>query len=90
MATEFTLEVYKADKRTRTGQRRIDTVECVAADRADAERYVASHYGADKKITVIVFETYVTRVNIMSREEFTERYDTPRCCSPASELYWSM
>ncbi len=90
MATEYTLEVYKADKRKKEGVRRIDTVELYAADRADAERYVAAHYGKDKKITVRIFETYVTRVNIMSRKEFTERYDTPACCSPACETYWSM
>ena len=90
MAIEFTLEVYKADKRKKSGERRIDTVELVAADRADAERYVASHYGKDEKMIVKVFETNVTRLNLMSKMEYTERYDTPLCCSPSSETYWSM
>jgi len=31
----------------------------------------------------------VTRVNIMSGQQFQERYDIPSCCSPASETYWS-
>ncbi len=32
----------------------------------------------------------VTRVNLMSGEEYQESIDTPLCCSPASETYWSM
>jgi hypothetical protein len=37
-----------------------------------------------------VFETYVTKQNLMGGTEFQERYDTPRYCSPSSETYWSM
>jgi hypothetical protein len=39
---------------------------------------------------VEVFETYVTRINMMGGKEYQERYDTPRFCSPSSEAYWSM
>ena len=39
---------------------------------------------------VEVFETYVTRKNLMGGKEFQERYDTPYYCSPSSESYWSM
>lgn len=35
-------------------------------------------------------EKMVTRRNIMSGKEYQESINTPRCCSPASELYWSM
>ena len=37
-----------------------------------------------------VFETFVTRTNMMSGKTFQERYDTPYYCSPSSESYWSM
>jgi hypothetical protein len=39
---------------------------------------------------VLVHETFVTKTNLMGGKEFTERYDTPHYCSPASESYWSM
>jgi hypothetical protein len=32
----------------------------------------------------------VKKHNLMGGGEFTERYDTPHFCSPASESYWSM
>jgi hypothetical protein len=38
---------------------------------------------------VEVFETFVTRKNMMSGKEYQERYDTPYYCSPSSETFWS-
>ena len=35
-------------------------------------------------------EKMVTRINMMSREEYQERANTPVYCSPAYESYWSM
>ena len=35
-------------------------------------------------------EKMVTRVNLMSGEEYQESINTPLSCSPASETYWSM
>ena len=35
-------------------------------------------------------EKIVTRRNLMSGEEYEERINTPRYCSPSSEAYWSM
>ena len=32
----------------------------------------------------------VTKINLMSGEEYQERADTPIYCSPSSETYWSM
>jgi hypothetical protein len=31
-----------------------------------------------------------TRVNLMSGKEFTQSVNTPLCCDPSSETYWSM
>ena len=36
------------------------------------------------------FDTKVTRVNLMSGKEYQEDINTPLCCSPASDTYWSM
>ena len=32
----------------------------------------------------------VERTNLMSGQKYMEAEDTPNCCSPASERYWSM
>jgi len=32
----------------------------------------------------------VTRKNLMTGAEFQEDVNTPNCCSPASETFWSM
>ena len=31
-----------------------------------------------------------TCINLMTGKSFTQRVNTPRCCDPSSELYWSM
>lgn len=33
---------------------------------------------------------YVWKRNLMSREWYQEAIDTPYCCSPSTETYWSM
>lgn len=35
-------------------------------------------------------EKQEVRRNLMSGKEFTQPVNTPRCCDPSSELYWSM
>lgn len=35
-------------------------------------------------------EQMVERVNLMSGTKYMESVNTPLCCSPASETYWSM
>jgi hypothetical protein len=86
--TEYTLELYKADKRTKEGRR------LVAKQDFDAvtKDYIDAVVVAKQKLGFIVelFETYVTRTNMMGGKEYQERYDTPRYCSPSSEAYWSM
>lgn len=37
-----------------------------------------------------MIEQRVTRRNLMTGTEFTQTVNTPRCCDPSSELYWSM
>lgn len=86
--TDYTLEVYKADRRTKEGRRFIEKVDIteVSTDRIQlmAERRRSQGYQVE------VYETYVTRKNLMSGTEYQERYDQPYYCSPSSEAYWSM
>jgi hypothetical protein len=84
---EYTLEIYKADKRTKEG-RRLYAKQDYAPSTKDTINAIAE----DKRklgFIVEVYETFVTRKNLMSGKEFQERYDTPYFCSASSESYWS-
>ena len=85
---EYTLELYKIDKRTKEG-RRLHVKQEFAPVTKDYIEIVAEQ---KRKLGFIVevFETFVTRKNIIGGKEFQERYDTPYYCSPSSESYWSM
>ena len=86
--TEYTLEIYKADRRVKGGYRLIEKKDFapVTKDFIDtvAEKFMQDGY------MVKVFETYVTKTNLIGGKQFQERYDTPYYCSPSSESYWSM
>ena len=86
--TEYTLEIYKADKRTKEGRRLVAKQDFAPSTRD----YIETVVEQKRKLGFIVelFETYVTRKNLMGGKEYQERYDTPRYCSPSSESYWSM
>ena len=85
---DYTIEVYKTDKRTKEGERLMCKWD--VKDLHSPKAAVEAHYEIlNKGHRVAVHETYVTRTNILSNNEYQERYDTPRCCSPSSESYWS-
>ena len=85
--TAYTVEVYKADRRVKEGQRLVGKRDFDPVTRDYIDTVVERISG--KGITVKLFETFVTKRNLMGGQEFTERYDTPHFCSPASESYWS-
>ena len=85
---EYTLEIYKSDKRTKEGRRLYAKQDFAPVTKdyinavADAKRGLG--------FIVEVYETFVTKTNLIGGKEFQERYDTPYYCSPSSESYWSM
>ncbi len=85
---EYTLEIYKTDKRTKEGVRLVEKRDFAPVTK-DYINSVANQW-SELGFIVEVFETYVTRKNLMTGKEFQERYDTPYFCSPSSESYWSM
>lgn len=94
---EYTIEIYKADKRikkvarygkNKVGLRFIEAIDFAASTKSYIDS-VAEGNRANGYI-VEVFETFVTKKNLLSGTEFKERYDTPYYCSPSSETYWSM
>ena len=83
----YTVEVYKRDGRRKTGERLISK-EDLDVPRGDAQGIAGAL--ELQGFRVELRDTFVTRTNSQTGREYQERYDTPRSCSPASDLYWSM
>jgi hypothetical protein len=93
----FTVELYKADRRikkderygrNKAGLRFVETVDFVPSTQAYINTVATDM--RERGFVVNVFETFVTKKNMMSGYEYQERYDTPSFCSPSSESFWSM
>ena len=85
----YTAEIYKRDGRTKQGERLVLKEDFNTSRRA-LKSNLSRVYPASKGFRVEIHDTFVTRTNSHTGREYEERYDTPRSCSPASELYWSM
>lgn len=86
----YTVEIYKKDARTKKGERLVSKTDYEVTEQSMLEHTVKHTYRASQGYRYEIHETYVTKTNLMGGKEFTERYDTPHFCSPASESYWSM
>ena len=86
----YTVEIYKRDARTKVGERLVSKTDYDITEKSMLEHTVKHTYRASQGFRYEIHETYVKRTNMMSGKEYTERYDTPRYCSPSSEAYWSM
>lgn len=86
----YTVEVYKQDRRTKKGERLVSKTDYKTDNVSMLEHTVKHTYRAAQGYRYEIHETYVTRKNLLSGQEFDERYDTPYFCSPSSESYWSM
>ena len=86
----YTVEIYKLDKRTKKGERLVSKTDYDVTEQTMLEHTVKHTYRASQGYRYEIHETMVTKTNLMGGKEFTERYDTPYYCSPASESYWSM
>lgn len=87
--TNFTIEIYKTDKRKKEGRKLIDRIEVNVAEREDAVVLAEGYVERGNKLTYEVHETYREVRNIMSGKIVREHYLTPYSCSVGSETYWS-
>lgn len=86
----YTVEVYKTDKRTKAGERLIKKQDHDdSTGGVGIKNLYREAYPKGDGFRVEVFETYVTKTNVMTGKTYQERYDTPYFCSPSSESYWS-
>jgi hypothetical protein len=86
---EYTVEIYRRDARRKTGEKLVLTIDYKDVPKEGVERYCLANYSLPK-YRFEIHETWVVKKNLLSGEEFKERYDTPYYCSPSSETYWSM
>ena len=83
----YTVEIYKADKRKKSGERLIAKNDYRTENLSMLEHTVNSTMRKGERY--VIHATMVTKKNLLSGAEFQERYDTPYYCSPSSETYWS-
>jgi hypothetical protein len=89
----YVLDIFKADKRTKTGTRLVGTYEFDRRDDAAMEREVRALYPTYRKRDGYSFRyspKFKTVKSLMTGANVQIAADTPWCCNPASETYWSM
>jgi len=93
MVVEYTLQVFKADHRTKTGDRLFTTMPIMAKDDNQMRGIVAAYfdmYSPDQGWRYEWCPAKRTVKNLMTGKDVEIDYDTPWCCNPSSETYWSM
>ena len=91
--TDYTLYIYKADKRYKSGERLFSTT--VWKDRTEDSMRRESNelydlYPATQGWRFEYHPTTKTVKSLMSGQDVVIDYDTPHCCDPSTETYWSM
>jgi hypothetical protein len=94
MKQNWTMYIWKLDRRTKSGERLFSTTvwtgrDAEAMDREVQELFLSGLYTVDQFRVEVVPTTKTVR-NLMTDEQVEIAYDTPRSCDPSSELYWSM
>ena len=84
----YTLEVYARDRRCKSGER-LHLKQDYDTDNRSMLEHTVRHTWPSPHYRWVLHETWILRRNAMTGEDFYERYDTPWCCSPAGETYWS-
>ena len=92
MKQDYTLYTYKQDRRTKAGERLVGTAPCHSNE--EGMQYVVAKmlelFPAAKGWRFEYHPTKVTVKNLMTGAPVEIDRDTPWCCNPASETYWSM
>ena len=72
---EYTLEIYKTDRRTKEGRRLIAKQEFAPVTNA----YIKAVADGKRNLgfDVEIFETWITKKNLLSGKEYQEKYYTP-------------
>ena len=93
MKQDYTMYIYKLDKRTKSGERLVSTTFWTGRDEAGIEREVKElhiHHYPRGVFRIEALPKMKTVKNLMTGKDIQIDRDTPWCCNPASETYWSM
>jgi len=93
MKQDYTMYIYKTDRRTKTGERLVSTTVWRDRTEESMKRECAELFYLYLPTDGYRFEyipTMKTVKNLMTGLNIQIPHDTPRACDPSSELYWSM
>jgi hypothetical protein len=86
--------IYKTDKRTKAGERLVSTTVWQHRDEAEMKREVRElqyqTWPVSKGFRIEFHPTMKTVTNLMTGQDIQIEANTPRCCDPSTEAYWSM
>jgi hypothetical protein len=93
MKQDHVVYIYRADRRTKSGQRLVSTTVWRNRDEAEMRREVRELeyelWPQSQGYRIEFFSTMKTVRNLMTGQEIEIPHDTPRACDPSSELYWT-
>lgn len=91
---DWIVSVFKTDKRCKSGERFIAKYPFSGMSRATVQRELTSLaqvlYPKKDGWRFDVQPATMTVKNLMTGQDVEIASDTPWCCNPASETYWSM
>ena len=87
---DFTVYSYKIDKRTKSKEKLVSIRVFKDMDEQTMKAIVVVGLAMNPNFRFEYFPTMKTVTNLMSGKEVQIDRDTPHCCDPSSETYWSM
>ena len=93
MRQDYTMYIYKTDRRTKSGERLVSTTVWQDRDAASMRRECNDLYDLYPATKGFRFEYHPAKItvkNLMTGKDVQIDRDTPWSCNPASETYWSM
>ena len=91
---DYTMYIWKLDYRYKTGRRAVKTYVYRNTHeqwmKEEVRDLQAGLYPSSKGFVLEFVPTMRTVKNLMTGKEVEIPHDTPRCCDPSTETYWSM
>jgi hypothetical protein len=93
MKQDYTMYIYKTDRRTKTGERLVSTTAWRDRTEESMKRECAELFDLYLPKSGYRFEYHPTKItvkNLMTGKPVQIDRDTPWACNPASETFWCM
>ena len=94
MLQDYTMYIWKLDSRYKTGRRAVGTYVYPARHdqwmQEEVRDLQAGLYPKSKGFILEFVPTMKTVKNLMTGEDIQIPHDTPYCCDPSTERFWSM